>query len=143
VVARYASVRQPGQVPRRAALRLGLSALGVLGFGAAGAAFAEVVAPAVGAAPAPTRVEPDGRAVIAARAKSRLDEFVDAAGGQMSVAAFDRVSGLRLTSGSRRFNTASIVKIDILATLLLQRSQQGQSLTAGERKLATSMVTVI
>jgi beta-lactamase class A len=121
-------------MPRRGALRLGLGALGVLGFGASSVAFAQLVAPATHPAPAPHD--------DVTEAQSHLDGLVDAAGGRMSVAAFDRVSQVRLASGSQRFATASIVKIDILAALLLQRTQQHTSLTSGERKLATSMVTV-
>jgi hypothetical protein len=136
------SAGHPSRVPRRAALRLGLSALGVLGFGASSVAFAQVVAPAIGTGPAPDEAEQARQALSLAATKSRLDELVDAAGGRMSIAAYDRIGGVRVESGSRRFPTASIVKVDILAALLLQRAKQGASLSAGERSLAKSMITV-
>jgi beta-lactamase class A len=142
VLGQYPSARGPAGVPRRAALRLGLGTLGVLGFGASSVAFAEVIAPSTGTPPGPAGATPAGPALNVVQAQRRLDGLVNAAGGRMSVAAFDRVSQVRLSSGSRRFATASIIKVDILAALLLQRSKQGASLTAGEKSLAKSMVTV-
>ena len=118
---------------RRGALRLGLGAIGALGFTVCGAAAAEVLNPAELGGRNPT-----GRARAARQAKSRLEAFVEATGGRMSVAVLDRISGARLASGTKRFATASIVKVDILAALLLSDA----TLTGSRRDLATSMITV-
>jgi beta-lactamase class A len=42
--------------------------------------------------------------------------------------------------GNQEFVTASIVKVDILATLLYQMQQQHSQLTSGEQSLATTMI---
>lgn len=44
-------------------------------------------------------------------------------------------------NGSTRFRTASIVKVDILAALLLQHQRSGTPLTNSEQDLARSMIT--
>jgi hypothetical protein len=59
-----------------------------------------------------------------------------------AVAAVDRVTGVALTvNGSTRFRTASIVKVDILAALLLQHQRSGTALTNSQQDLARSMIT--
>ena len=77
-----------------------------------------------------------------ARTKPRLEQYVQQVGGRLSIAVVDRVTGTQLSVGNRKFTTASIVKVDILAALLLQHSKQGTTLTANERTLATKMITV-
>lgn len=59
--------------------------------------------------------------------------------GQVSVAVTDLDSGVVAAYGAagHGFATASIVKVDILATLLLQRDGR---LTASQRRLATAMI---
>jgi hypothetical protein len=57
-----------------------------------------------------------------------------------SVSAVDVDSGETLTYGDGSFDTASIVKVDILAALLHQAQQDGRALTATERGLATAMI---
>jgi len=42
--------------------------------------------------------------------------------------------------GSEEYDTASIVKVDILSTLLYQAQQQGSQLSAAEQELATTMI---
>ncbi|MEV6545722.1 serine hydrolase [Streptomyces sp. NPDC051665] len=66
---------------------------------------------------------------------------VTPAGDQkVSVAVLDLTSGESATYGSAAFDTASIVKVDILATLLLQAQDAGRQLTATEKSYATTMI---
>ncbi|KAB2379496.1 hypothetical protein F9B16_20250 [Actinomadura montaniterrae] len=60
---------------------------------------------------------------------------------RVSVSVSDLTDGTSYTYGaSRRFVTASIVKVDILAALLLQAQDRGRALTASEKSLATRMI---
>ncbi|MGW0836047.1 serine hydrolase [Streptomyces prunicolor] len=59
---------------------------------------------------------------------------------KVSVAVLDLTSGESATYGSTAFDTASIVKVDILATLLLQAQDAGRQLTATEKSYATTMI---
>lgn len=63
-------------------------------------------------------------------------------GAEVSVAVLDIASGDSATYGDGTFDTASIVKVDILATLLLQAQDENRSLTAQEKRYATSMIEV-
>jgi beta-lactamase class A len=73
-----------------------------------------------------------------AETKAALERFVRTNGGRVSIALHDRVTGASLSVGTRRFRTASIVKVDILAALLLG----DDTLTSTQRALATEMITV-
>jgi beta-lactamase class A len=90
------------------------------------------------APPAPPSPTPDHRAI----ARNRIEEYLTGVGGRVGLAVRDRVTGLELTIGTRRFQTASIVKVDILAALLLRRQTQGRELSDAERRLARSMIVV-
>ncbi len=57
-----------------------------------------------------------------------------------SVAAVEVGTGETLTYGDGSFDTASIVKVDILAALLHRAEQDGRTLTASEQRLATAMI---
>ncbi|GGR13312.1 hypothetical protein GCM10010251_32070 [Streptomyces aurantiogriseus] len=59
---------------------------------------------------------------------------------EVSVAVLDVGSGESATYGSGSFDTASIVKVDILAALLLQAQDAGRQLTAQEKAYATAMI---
>nr|WP_070021982.1 serine hydrolase [Streptomyces sp. F-1] len=59
---------------------------------------------------------------------------------EMSVAVQDTASGKWAAFGDDSFDTASIVKVDILATLLLQAQDAGRTLTAQERVYAAKMI---
>lgn len=61
-------------------------------------------------------------------------------GAQVSVAVLDLDSGESAAYGDGTFDTASIVKVDILATLLLQAQDADRHLTAQEKTYATSMI---
>jgi hypothetical protein len=59
---------------------------------------------------------------------------------EMSVAVQDTESGKWAAFGEGAFDTASIVKVDILATLLLQAQDAGRKLTAQERDYTAKMI---
>ncbi|GAB2855230.1 hypothetical protein GCM10027074_22790 [Streptomyces deserti] len=61
-------------------------------------------------------------------------------GAQVSVAVLDLDSGERAAYGDGVFDTASIVKVDILAALLLQAQDAGRQPTAAERADAAAMI---
>ncbi|MGP4091671.1 serine hydrolase, partial [Streptomyces sp. KR55] len=61
-------------------------------------------------------------------------------GADVSVAVLDVDSGESASYGEGTFDTASIVKVDILATLLLQTQDAGRQLTAAEKSYATAMI---
>ncbi|MEV5903663.1 serine hydrolase [Streptomyces sp. NPDC052127] len=58
----------------------------------------------------------------------------------VSVAVLDLDSGDDATYGESAFDTASIVKVDILATLLLQAQDADRRLTTAEKTYATAMI---
>lgn len=59
---------------------------------------------------------------------------------RVSVAVMDVESGERGVIGRGHYDTASIVKVDILATLLLQARDEGRELTSLERTQAANMI---
>ncbi|PSM39948.1 hypothetical protein C6Y14_29155 [Streptomyces dioscori] len=88
---------------------------------------------------APTSAEPasvSGDALLAEAMESVPVE----AGARLSVAVLDTESGLSAVYGDAAFDTASIVKADILAALLLQAQDAGRELTAQERTYASAMI---
>ncbi|MBO1331742.1 serine hydrolase [Streptomyces sp. VRA16 Mangrove soil] len=73
-----------------------------------------------------------------------LAEALSGQGGHFSVAVLDVENGTSAAyasgSAGATYDTASIVKVDILATLLLQAQDDGRSLTAQEKTYATAMI---
>ncbi|MFD4259814.1 hypothetical protein ACFWR9_19875 [Streptomyces sp. NPDC058534] len=61
-------------------------------------------------------------------------------GAEVSVAVLDPASGVSASYGTGLFETASIVKVDILAALLLRARDAGRVLTVAERTHAVAMV---
>lgn len=61
-------------------------------------------------------------------------------GAEVAVAVLDAESGASASYGDGRFDTASIVKVDILAALLLRAQDEGRRLTAVEKSYATAMI---
>ncbi|MFD1662198.1 serine hydrolase [Streptomyces caeni] len=61
-------------------------------------------------------------------------------GADLAVAVLDMDTGDSATYGEGTFDTASIVKVDILATLLLQAQDAGRRLTGQERTWAAAMI---
>ncbi|MFD5626779.1 serine hydrolase [Streptomyces sp. NPDC127072] len=84
-------------------------------------------------APAP-EVSPDALLAGAMTSVSVQD------GAAVSVSVLDVDSGESAAYGEGAFDTASIVKVDILATLLLQAQDAGRELTAAEKAHATLMI---
>ncbi|MEW2400156.1 serine hydrolase [Streptomyces sp. NPDC046862] len=80
--------------------------------------------------------EADHDALLAAA----MEEVTVEDGADVSVAVLDVESGVSAVYGKARFDTASIVKVDILATLLLQAQDAGRRLTAQEKTYATAMI---
>ncbi|HET9657241.1 MAG TPA: serine hydrolase [Kineosporiaceae bacterium] len=65
-----------------------------------------------------------------------------AAGGTVAAAALDLRSGLQVAWAPHRTGfTASLVKLDVLLALLLQRQDEGRSPTPTEQRLAYRMIT--
>jgi beta-lactamase class A len=76
-------------------------------------------------------------------AAASLDRLVGQPPWHVSLAVQDLTNGRTLVRGaaSRGFTTASIAKVDILASLLLERQQSGASaLSAAQRALAKRMI---
>jgi hypothetical protein len=59
---------------------------------------------------------------------------------RLSVSVLAEDTGATATYGNESFDTASIVKVDILAALLLRAQDEGRELTASERALAEEMI---
>jgi beta-lactamase class A len=86
------------------------------------------------------------RAAATARAQaafsSTVSAYLDTRSGNVGVMAVDVGTGVVISSGAHTASfTASIVKLDILAALLLQRQDAGRLPTASEQALARRMIT--
>ncbi len=94
--------------------------------------------PAASAAGTPDNAEaavnPD--AMLAAA----VEPVVRRSGASLSLAVFDTTSGESAVYGDGPYATASIVKADILAALLLAAQDAGRSLTAEERTRTDAMI---
>jgi hypothetical protein len=86
--------------------------------------------------PSATHKKVDWTSVLRAGQRS----VAPAAGASYSVAIRDTSSGAHASYGTGSYDTASIVKVDILATLLLRAQDAKRTLTAGERSEATVMI---
>ncbi|MEU9238118.1 serine hydrolase [Streptomyces sp. NPDC048385] len=71
---------------------------------------------------------------------SALAKVTVPSGAKVSAAVLDLDSGDSAACGDSSFDTASIVKVDILATLLLQAQDVGRHLTATEKAYAVKMI---
>ncbi|MFE0464645.1 serine hydrolase [Kitasatospora sp. NPDC058965] len=101
------------------------------------AAPASPSAPATPAAPAPAPPSAPAADADLRSAVAQADGAVS-----VSVSVTDLTTGQSLDYGAagHTFATASIVKVDILATLLLQAQDKGSTLTAAQQGLATAMI---
>lgn len=144
---------------RRRPLLVGaLAVVAVTGFTAGGSVYvrtrAHPVSAAVSSAAKPSAspsagageeasVEPVTRPVAVDR-KALLDRAMAKvavpSGAAVSVAVLELGSGESAVHGDAAFDSASIVKVDILAALLLQAQDGGRRLTADERACATKMI---
>ncbi|TDD66681.1 serine hydrolase [Actinomadura darangshiensis] len=86
-------------------------------------------------------VEEAARPFDAAALRQAVRAYVRKRPGKAGVMATDLRTGLSFGENEKgRFVTASIVKVDILATLVLQRQRDGRRLSGGERELAGRMI---
>jgi beta-lactamase class A len=91
---------------------------------------------------AATAPETPDRARAVAEVEAQVADQLAGTGKYAAVAVVDRVTGVALTvNGTTRFRTASIVKVDILAALLLRHQRSGTTLTRSQHDLARSMIT--
>jgi beta-lactamase class A len=75
------------------------------------------------------------------RLTTAVAPLIQADGGQVAVAVDDLTTGTEATcNGTSEFATASIVKVDILATLLYELQRSGQTMTDEDQDLATTMI---
>jgi beta-lactamase class A len=100
-----------------------------------------VAAPPATAAPAPPAPEVDP-AALDRTATAAIDRLVTGGSvGHVSVAAVDTVTGRTFGyTADNPISTASVVKLDILETLLVQNQAGDRELGAGTRQLATRMM---
>ncbi|WP_250033270.1 serine hydrolase [Paractinoplanes maris] len=94
-------------------------------------------------APTPTRTGPGPAEVRAARVRAlnaALKKYA-ASAPEFSVAVLDRRTGQRYSyRGAERYETASVVKVQVLACLLLKAQDARRDLTATELSLAKRMI---
>ncbi|MEV6968059.1 serine hydrolase [Hamadaea sp. NPDC051192] len=77
-----------------------------------------------------------------AAVETALSAYIDARGGDAAIAVYDRTTGTSVSvGGSAEFQTASIVKVDIIAALMLQRQADGESLSSQEKAWAEAAIT--
>lgn len=142
---------------RRALLYVSLATVAVVGATAAGSVYVKAHArdDAVSSAASPgpsssvsasasgeASVEPVTEPAVDRDAllSSAMAKVTLPSGAKVSAAVLDLDSGDSATYGDAAFDTASIVKVDILATLLLQAQDAGRHLTATEKAYATKMI---
>ncbi|MGV9695572.1 serine hydrolase [Streptomyces sp. NPDC003470] len=136
---------------RRALLSAALATVAVVGATAAGTVYVTARAhPGAGAVSSAASATADGEAPVDSAMEAAVDhdallatamEAVPVADGtEVSVAVLDLESGESAAYGTAAFDTASIVKVDILAALLLDAQDAGRALTAGEQAYAVDMI---
>ena len=104
---------------------------------AAANALMQAQAPAKEIEAAPTDAQQRTAVLLAALSALNAESTVD-----FSVAIVDHRSGASFAyQGDAAFSTASVVKVDILATLLLQARQGGHQISAADEGLADIMIT--
>ena len=126
----------------------GLVGLGVMRDDSGGGALplANFGAPATTkASPTPTGPTPEELAALErAKQKKALDAALTkyaATVPEFSVAVLDRRTGRKYSfRGGERYETASVVKVEVLACLLLTAQDDDRDLTANELSLAKSMI---
>ncbi|MDR6977227.1 hypothetical protein J2X68_003939 [Streptomyces sp. 3330] len=141
---------------RRPLLFTALATIAVVGATAGGTVYVKAQAHSgagtvSSSSPTPSASGPDGGEVAVetvaapevdhdALLASAMESVTVPGDAAVSVAVLDLDSGADATHGESAFDTASIVKVDILATLLLQAQDADRSLTAAEKTYATAMI---
>ncbi|MFD3584396.1 serine hydrolase [Streptomyces sp. NPDC058683] len=155
--------RRRARPRRRALLYISLAAVAVLGVTAAGTVYVKAHARDGGAvssaaSPKPSSPASSSSSSASASGEASVEPVTEPAvdrdallgtametvtvpsGAKVSAAVLDLDSGDSAVYGDAAFDTASIVKVDILATLLLQAQDAGRHLTATEKAYATKMI---
>lgn len=84
----------------------------------------------------------DSSAVVGAAVPAELTAYIKGKGGHAGIAVIDQTTGAAIAvNADRTFQTASIVKFDILATRLFQHQRDKTQMTANEKSLAFRMIT--
>jgi beta-lactamase class A len=92
-------------------------------------------------AAAAAAAQPDPSALAQQRLTAAVTPLIQQDNDDVGVAVDDLTTGAQTASaGAQQFVTASIVKVDILATLLYQLQQAGQAMTGDQQELATAMI---
>ncbi|MFF4273994.1 serine hydrolase [Streptomyces sp. NPDC001536] len=139
---------------RRPLMYAALASVAVVGATAGGTVYVKAQAhsgaPSVSSAPSPTPEAASEEASVEPVTQPTVDydklladamESVTVPGdADVSVAVLDLDAGESATYGDAAFDTASIVKVDILVALLLQAQDEDRHLTAAEKSYATSMI---
>ncbi|MER6606436.1 serine hydrolase [Streptomyces sp. NPDC000927] len=128
-------MNQPGttRIPRRAlAVALAAGVLAPVTLGAASPA----------AAATPTVACTSGKAGLAAKLSKDITAALKARKSTTAVALYDRTSKTNCTlRATTKYDSASVVKATVLATLLWDNKKHNRYLTDRETKLATAMIT--
>lgn len=149
------AVRRRARRSRRTLLSLALASVAVVGATASGTVYVKARAHSAGGAvssaatpsatPSPATTTQEAAVAepvvdVDARLASAMRSVSVPGAAKVSVAVLDLRSGDRAGYGEGAFDTASIVKVDILAALLLRHQEAGTSLSAREKAYATTMI---
>ncbi|GIH16539.1 serine hydrolase [Rugosimonospora africana] len=86
--------------------------------------------------PSPSRPDP------AISVRAQVASYLASSGTHAALALLDQDTGEKVYyQENQQFNTASIIKVDILATVLYQHQKSGKKLTSTESSNATKMIT--
>jgi hypothetical protein len=101
--------------------------------------------PATTAAPKPTPSATKTKSASDAKAQlaTAIKNLSASSKGRLSVSVSDlddKDTGVSYADGTTTFDTASIVKVDILASLLLRHQKAGTTMTSAEKAQATVMI---
>ncbi|MFF4269041.1 serine hydrolase [Streptomyces sp. NPDC001536] len=109
---------------------------------AGGALLACVAAATPAAAATPTVSCTSGTAGLATKLKKDITSALANRKGTIAVGLYDRTTKTTCTlRSSTAYDSASVVKVTVLATLLWDAQKTGRALTSREKSLATAMIT--
>ncbi|MFJ4617950.1 serine hydrolase [Streptomyces sp. NPDC088812] len=101
-----------------------------------------VLAAAPAAAATPTVSCTSAEAGLAAKLKKDITAALAGRKGTVAVGLYDRSTGTTCTlRASTAYDSASVVKVTVLAALLWDAQKNGRALTGREKTLATAMIT--
>lgn len=113
-----------------------------IGAGMAVSSAATAFAPAAAAAPTPQVSCTSKQAGLAEKLQKDITAALSKRKGTVAVGLYDRVTGTTCTlRGDTAFDSASVVKVTVLAALLYDAKKKNRYLTDRETKLATAMIT--